>query len=384
MGAEQLQTIWGQLSAQLGELRSLDPGLVLVQGGYHIVDMPASFQNAQVVVRVSLTQDMGIAGFWIRPPEPPAYATPPYVDTDAFTEMEVTVGADPWTLPGVVTLPKGEGPFPAMVLVHGSGPNDRDETIGGNRPFRDLAWGLASRGVAVLRYDKRTKVYGGALPQGIGLEEEVIEDALHALDLARSTAGIHGERVFVLGHSLGGMMAPVVAGRDGKVAGVAILAAPARPPLTVLKSQFEYQASLVGDPASAAGRQIDSLISVVEKIETEGWATGQTLLAVGSAYWEEWSAVDPVATAGELDLPILVLQGGRDYQSTPGDLEIWEDRMAGKAGFQSKLYPALNHLFAPGEGTATPEEYVTETKHMAAEVLKDLADWVKGIGGDKP
>jgi dienelactone hydrolase len=303
------------------------------------------------------------------------------VETGAFTEVEVTVGADPWPLPGVVTLPRGEGPFPAIVLVHGSGPNDRDETIGGNRPFRDLAWGLASRGVAVLRYDKRTKVYGGALPPGISLEEEVMEDAIHALELARSTTGIDGTRVFLLGHSLGGMMAPVVAQRDGKTAGVAILAAPARSPLAVLRSQFEYQASLVPDSDSPVRRQLDSLAALTARVESQGWAPGQTLLGVGSDYWQEWAAVDPVATARDLNVPILVLQGGRDYQSTPEDLGIWEERMVGKTGFQSKLYPALNHLFAPGEGTATPEEYVTETKHMAAEVLEDLAEWIKGIGG---
>ena len=98
---------------------------------------------------------------------------------------------------------------------------------------------------------------------------------------------------------------------------------------------------------------MDSLAAVTSRIESQGWAPGETLLGVGSGYWEEWTALNPVATARGLDVPILVLQGGRDYQSTPADLEIWEAGLAGKEGFRSKLYPALNHLFAPGEGVKT-------------------------------
>jgi pimeloyl-ACP methyl ester carboxylesterase len=207
---------------------------------------------------------------------------------------------------------------------------------------------------------------------------------LAALGLIRSLSGIDPDRVFLLGHSLGGMMAPSIAARDGRLAGVAILAAPARSPLAILRSQFEYQATLVEEPDSLASRQIDSLIAVIDEIETNGWGSDQTLLGVAAPYWKEWTAVDPVATARELGVPIFLLQGGRDYQSTPRDLEIWEEGMTDVSGFQSKLYPALNHLFAPGEGMATPEEYVTEVKHVDVEVLQDLAAWVKGNGTDIP
>jgi dienelactone hydrolase len=381
MGPEQLEAIWAQISAQLGVLQSVVAGPVSEQGGYHVVDLPAAFESQSLVLRVVLTDSLLVSGFFIRPSEPPPYDPPAYVAKDRFEEFELTVGSDPWTLPGVLTLPKGGGPFPVVVLVHGSGPNDRDETIGGNRPFRDLAWGLASSGVAVLRYDKRTKVYGTRLPADLGLEDEVVSDALSALGIARNRPEVDPKRVFLLGHSLGGMMAPEIARRDGALAGIAVLAAPARPFFDVLTSQLEHVASLEPDAGSLARTQLDSMITAVKRIEAGDIPPGEVVLGAPPRYWKELAGVDPVAVAQGVSAPLFVLQGGRDYQSTPEDLALWEERLGAKEGFSAKLYPALNHLFAPGTGTATPEEYVSGIRHVDEEVIRNLADWVHRIGG---
>ena len=132
---------------------------------------------------------------------------------------------------GTLSTPAGDGPFPGVVLVHGSGPQDRDETIGGFRPFQDLAQGLASRGIAVLRYEKRTKVYEKELAgtRDMTIKDEVLDDALAALGLLRATPGVDRRRVFVAGHSLGALLAPRIAVLDGSLAGVVLLAAPSRP-----------------------------------------------------------------------------------------------------------------------------------------------------------
>ena len=376
MGAPQLQTIWSQLTAQLGALQSVEPGPVLASDPYHIVDLPAAFANQEVVLRVVLSGDLLVSGFFIRPPAPPAYAAPAYVNAGAFSEVEVTVGADPWPLPGVLAIPSGPGPFPGVVLVHGSGPNDRDETIAGNRPFRDLAWGLASQGIAVLRYDKRTKAYGGALPADLGLEEEVVADALLALGLLRDREEVAPGRVFLLGHSLGAMLAPDIGLRDGRLAGVAVLAAPLRPFLTVLRSQLEYIASLEEDPSSLARAQLDSLLGEVDRVQAGEWGPDESLMGVRLGYWQELMALDPLDAARRLTAPLFILQGGRDYQSTTEDFRLWENGLAGREGVRMKLYPNLSHLFTPGEGVVTPEEYTTQVKHVDAEVIRDLSDWI--------
>jgi len=371
-----LQDLWTQISGQLGKLVSLESGPVTEHQVYHAVDIPATFQNQPVVLRVVLTEDLLISGFFIRPPEPPAYEAPEYVDSSSFSEVDVTVGQDPWALPGTLSVPSGRGPFPAVVLVHGSGPNDRDETVGGNRPFRDLALGLASRGIAVLRYEKRTRVYGGSLPVDLGLEEEVITDALAALDLVRGREEVDPDSVYLLGHSLGGMMAPEIAGRDGNLAGLIILAAPLRPFLDVIMDQLRYVASLE-PPGSPARSQVDSLLAEVDRARAGSLAPEQQVLGARWSYWKELEAVDPLASAKELDIPILVLQGGRDYQSTEEDFRLWQAGLGDRENVSMKFYPELNHLFAPGQGKATPSEYTTVIKHVDRRVLMDLENWIR-------
>ena len=166
-------------------------------------------------IKLVFDHDKQITGLFMVPAKSPIeYKSPAYVDRKSFRAQAVTVGSGEWALPGTLTMPDGAGPFPAIVLIHGSGPNDRDETIGPNKPFRDLAEGLPSRGIAVLRYEKRTRQHSGkmaALKDTLTVKEEVTDDALLAVALLRKTEKIDSRRVFILGHSLGGMMVPRIA-----------------------------------------------------------------------------------------------------------------------------------------------------------------------------
>src|SRR5262249_8686695 len=179
---------------------------------------------------------------------------------------EVRVGEGEWALPGTLAVPTGSGPFPAAVLVHGSGPHDRDETVGPSKPFRDLAWGLASQGVAVLRYEKRTREHGAKLAgaKDLTVKEEVLDDALAAVALLRKAKGIDGQRVFVLGHSLGAMAAPKLGERDPAIAGLILLACPSRPMADVLIEQLDYVLSV--SPSAGQKAAVAKLKAQAERL----------------------------------------------------------------------------------------------------------------------
>jgi hypothetical protein len=249
----------------------------------------------------------------------------------------------------------------AVVLVHGSGPNDRDETVGANHPFRDLAWGLADRGIAVLRYEKRTRQYPDrtAAIKNLTVRDETIDDAIAAARLLRSRDRIDPKRVFVLGHSLGGTLAPRIAAEDGALAGIVIMAGATRPLEQVAREQIAYLASLA--PAASP-------------VDQEA-ALQRLLHAAPDSYWKDLNAYQPARTAATLTIPILILQGERDYQVTLDDLKGWRSALDDRPNVTIKTYPSLNHLFLPGEGKSTPGEY-ERAGRIPDLVLDDIARWI--------
>jgi dienelactone hydrolase len=376
MSADRLAQIWAQLTGQLGTLTALEAPRSIAEGHRHVANLRARFARSEVTVRVVLDAEARVAGLWITPPAPPAYAPPAYVDSSAFREAEVVVARGDLALPGTVAMPKASAPVPIAVLVHGSGPSDRDETIGANRPFRDIAWGLASRGIAVLRYDKRTYVHGARLASaGVAVtpETEVIDDALAALAEARAQRGVDAQRVYLIGHSLGAALAPEIARRDGRLAGIVLLAAPARP---IVELTLEQLAHLRGVADEGQRATLDSAASQLRRLARREAPADEHVLGAPASYWYDLDRRDPMGTAQGLRIPIFVVQGGRDYQVTVTDYDRWREALRSRGQVTFQLYPNLNHLFMAGSGTATPAEYTATAGHVAPEVVVALADWI--------
>jgi uncharacterized protein len=192
-----------------------------------MVITPCEFERARVDIQFAFDTSGRISGLVFRPSANAAIpdTVPPYANPASYAEAEVAIESGQWALPATLTTPTGTGRVPAVVLVHGSGPHDRDQTIGPNKPFKDLATGLASRGIAVLRYDKRTRVHAGKMSALTDrtVAQEVIEDVLEAIKQLRAHPRIDPARVFVLGHSLGGMLLPRVGVADPTVAGLIVM-----------------------------------------------------------------------------------------------------------------------------------------------------------------
>lgn len=395
-----LAQIWSQLEGGYGAFGSIGEVTTASTPPYVTATVQVSFAGATVPLLVTVDAEGRVAGLHLgeaapvgsaapsASPEPSAEASPAaYVDPDAFTETEVTVGEAPWALSGTLSMPKGAGPFPAVVLVAGSGAQDRDETIGPNKPLRDLAWGLASNGVAALRYEKRTKAYGQQLAAQAGsvtVKEETVDDAVAAVDLLRATQGIDPERVFVAGHSLGGYLAPRIAEQAGdRVAGIAMLEANSRPLVRLIADQLAYLASDEGGADPQAKAMLDALPAQIALAESPDLSpstpASQLPLGVPAPYWLDLRAYDAPATARDLAMPILLVQGGRDYQVPPSELAGWRTALQGRDDVTIREYPALNHLLLAGTGPSRPAEYA-QPGHVAPEVVADLAAWVQAAG----
>ena len=276
----------------------------------------------------------------------------------------------------MLCLPTGKGRHPAAVLVHGSGPHDEDETIGANKPFRDLAWGLASKGIVVLRYEKRTHRYPTATaPDGWTLEMETMDDALAAVSILRKRAEVDPNRVLIIGHSQGAFCAPFIAHKDGKLGGLVMMAGNARSILDLIVEQTEYLAGLDGSINEQEAKQISEIKAAAETI-LKGKLTGEAKALSPASWFLQVHNLDPLKAASELKIPILILQGGRDYQVTRKDYDLWQNNLGSHKNATLKFYEDLNHLFMTGKGRSGPQDYDVPG-HIDPRVISDIVAWIR-------
>lgn len=346
--------------------------------GYEIAYLGVQHAQKKLVYSVAFTKSGEIGGFHFKEiPDDDKSFEPTVSEGEA-----VIFGTEAYPIHGQLELPKsGEGPYPAVILVHGSGPHDRHERIGPNAPFDDIAKAFTDKGIAVLRYDKRTYTHAQKLIEEgtantLTVFDEVVEDAQFAFEVLSERLEIDPKRIFVLGHSLGGNQAPRIAERCERLAGIIVLAGNVTPLQRLIPEQYEYIMGLDGGLDDAEKAQLGAVQNAVRLIESKELSTiadAQQTLGIPAEYWKDIRGYDPAALAAQLDIPILIVQGGRDYQVPARELELWKEKLGDAATY--KLYPDLNHLFMKGEGPSTPDEYAVKG-NVSAEMLEDVAAWI--------
>ena len=302
-----------------------------------------------------------------------------------FRDM-ITVGyGTEYPLKGMLTFPDDiSAPVPAVVMVHGSGPSDMDEKVMKLTPFRDLAEGLARRGIASVRYDKRTYAHKFRLlkMKDITVREETIEDAVRAVDLLRSDPRIDRERIFILGHSMGAMLAPRIDAEGGDVKGLIMMAGtPFRLEDIVLRQlkqsggRFPLRQILALE-RRIYSRRFDGLYSMSDR-EAKKKKFGGSLSLY---YFKEMGQKTATDYLLESSKPVLIMQGERDFQVLADeDFAAFCEQLAGRENTEFRLYPGLNHIFVTAiydDILKASEEY-GEERHIGEEVIGDIAEFIK-------
>ena len=367
-----------QLSA-LGTPQSILPAYEGEAGGLKLFCIPCVFSAMQADL-VLAVQDGVIAGL----------QTGPYSgekeekkESALYDSLELPLPVPSLgELPGILTVPKGEGPFPAVVLLQGSGASDKDESVGELKPFRDLAEGLAEKGIAVYRFDKRSYVYGTELMTNkqITLADEYLEDAVNAVQLLARQDRIDPDRIFVLGHSLGGNAVPAAAreleNAPVKACGFIMMAASPRPLDVLMREQYDFLYSLMPEITAEQQAEKDAMFAELDKLQDLDALTGNdTVAGVYSAYWKWLADYDILQAAKNITRPVLLLQGEEDYQVTMEDFGLWKDALGGNENWRMISYPGLTHVFTAGQKTEGAEVY-TRSGRMDPRVIQDIADFI--------
>lgn len=346
--------------------------------GFDIVGAQAEFADGRAEFLLQF-KDQVIEGFFfnVNPWLPPAY-----VDESVFMKQELTLAATGnCELGATVTIPDTDETVPGVVLVHGSGDQGRDQQVGPNKTFKEIAWGLATRGVAVLRYDQRTVACDIDRTEAT-VDDLITDDALTALERLREYDRIEG--TFVAGHSLGGRIAPRIAAQDGELNGVIMLAPLAEPIADAIVRQTKYllkiNSSLTDEQRQT---QLAQTEAVAEQLRTLDIGDDELINLGGGKRGEPFfrtlQEYDHIETAASLDIPRFIIQGERDYLVTvEDDLALWEEALAGDPAVQIKRYENLNHRLQPGEQMGRPAEW-SEPNPVAEQVIADITMFINEL-----
>ncbi len=347
----------------------------VVQGDFVIVQVPVILEKDQLIVNVVFDEERKIAGVnFAEYVEPSKEVVSPIELPSKAEEIDMPlIMRDGKELPGTLTIPQSEEPGPLVILVHGSGPNDRDETIYGNTVFKDIAYLLAQEGIASYRYDKRTLVYNEELigDYDFTVYDETIYDVVDIVSILKSNEEISASEIYILGHSLGGYCIPRIA-QLTEVAGYIMMAAPASDLRTLMEYQYNYLSQFQEDKTA-----FNEAINALSKLDDiDALSEEEFIMGSYSAYWQDILNYDVLLESDAIDVKTLVLQGEEDYQVPMSEFNMWKQHHENNELWTFISYEGLSHLMMPGNLGEDPTEYYMIRNNVNSEVTKDIASFI--------
>ena len=304
-----------------------------------------------------------------------------------MTEEKIIIGeGTEFPLKGILTLPENlEKPVPAVVFVHGSGSSNMDEKVMKLTPFKDLAKGLAEHGIASVRYDKRSFAHGRKmLKKGdLTVKEEVIEDAVLASNLLKNDSRIDPEKVFIIGHSMGAMLAPRIDAEGGNFKGLVLLAGTLDTLEGVLFRQLDEmkngKSKIMSWVASAQEKKFKKSFENLYELSDEEAKKIPYAGGVNLYYFKEMGGHRAADYLEKTEKPVLIMQGTKDLQvNVERDFGGYKRAFGERDNFSFRLYEGLNHCFVPAlyDDISKATKEFSKERHIGENVISDIAGWI--------
>ncbi|MFC6731077.1 alpha/beta fold hydrolase [Haladaptatus sp. DYSN1] len=376
---EALSEYWWGLYGQHGEFEGI--GAVTVGDG--VAEVELCFANGSETATVEFEGDE-VTAFSFSP----AYEVPEYVDREAFAEHDVIIDAGDIDLGGILAVPEGDRSFPGVLLVHGHGLHDPDGTVGASKILKDVAWGLASEGIATLRYEKRLFDHEVA-DENYTLDTVVTDDAVAALSRLAEAEEIDAGRVFIAGHSQGGMVAPRIADRFEDCAGVISLDGT---PDSMVDPDglawLRYSMEMDGELDEEQEAEFEEMRETFRRLEADEYDDDETILGKPGVWHRSHRDCDPLVTSSGLDSPVFVLTTSRADEKLQPELaafrrqkfEVWQDTDL-PPGSRVEFYEHVGHYFQHGPTPVAPSTLYFGG-NVAGYVVADLVEWIHGVCDD--
>lgn len=369
-----LAGFWYGLYGQYGPFEGVQD--VVVDDGRATVELLFADGTQRLELGVS---DGGISDFAL----PSEYTPPRYADPESFTERDVAVDAEDIFLDGILTVPEGDGPFPGVLLVHGSGIHDPDGGAGAAKILKDFAWGLATRGIAVLRYENRLHNHD-VDPDAFTLDTVFVDDAVAALDELAAADEVDEDALFVAGHSMGGWVAPRIADYHGRVAGVVCLDTPPDVQVDPADLQhFRYAMEPDGDLDGEQEAQLEAIRDEQKRISAGDYEPDEHLRGRPGRWHDRMKDCDPAGRAATIDAPVFVAKIGRaDPDVQPEMVEMHQEMLEGwrsvdlSEGSHVEFYDDLDHFFQTGYEPSSSTK-LAFADNVAEHAVADVAEWIR-------
>jgi hypothetical protein len=373
MSKKDLKTAWDATVKGLGNYVQVYETKEEEKDSYRIVTVLLEYENNGLKISFTYNTSDKLDGLWF------SYETVgmKLETTDSYTELAISIGSGDYPVDGILTLPQGVTKPPVVILVHGSGTHDWDETVGANKPFRDIAHGLAEQGIASIRYKERVAQYPELATSDATIREDSLDDADQAVSYAVTCDKIDSNRIYVIGHSLGGMLAPKIAADHKEIKGIICLAGSPRKLEDIIVDQQDLLVGLSEDYTEAQKEELLNMTKEqAEKVKSVTAEDTGNYLGIPAPYWYSLNQIDTPSIVTALDIPIMISQGSADWQVyADKDYTAWQELLNGRDNVTFHLYDNLNHLFMASTGVVDISEYNTPGC-VDTQVINDMADWI--------